>query len=74
MSIWLVDMAATSEQIGLVLSGEDEPPHTDDRVITTFLVRVQKEPQLPFLLREPSPKHIWVQLSIGDRMETFSGG
>lgn len=66
MSIWLVDMAATPDQLGLVLSLEDEPPHSDDRVITTFLVRVQKERPAP-------PELIWVQLSIDDRTENFSG-
>jgi hypothetical protein len=65
-------MAATSEQLGLVLGVEEEPLHSEDRVITTFLVRVQKERQLPFLVPEPPPDRIWVQLSIGDRTETFS--
>lgn len=66
MSIWLIDMAATPEQLGLVLGLEDEPPHSDDRVITTFLVRVRKERLTP-------PDRIWVQLSIGNRTEHFSG-
>lgn len=66
MSIWLVDMAATPEQLGLVLGIEADPPHSDDRVITTFLVRVEKEHPTP-------PERIWVQLSIGDRTEIFSG-
>lgn len=66
MSIWLVDLAAAPKQLGLVLSVEDDPPHSDDRVITTFLVRVQKERPAP-------PDGIWVQLSIGDRTEHFSG-
>lgn len=66
MSIWLVDMAATPDQLGLVLGVEDHTPHTDDRVITTFLVRVEKE-------RASPPERIWVQLSMGDRTEEFSG-
>ncbi|MHB9287020.1 hypothetical protein ACKVMT_08270 [Halobacteriales archaeon Cl-PHB] len=65
MSIWLIDMAAAPGDLGLVLGVEDETPQTDDRVITTFLVRVRKERQTP-------PTGIWVQLSIGDRTETFS--
>lgn len=73
MSIWLIDMAAAPEQLGLVLGVEDETPQSDDRVITTFLIRIQKERQPPFLVREPPPDRIWVQLSIGDRTETFSG-
>lgn len=66
MSIWLVDMAATPEQLGLVLGVEDHTPHADDRVITTFLVRVEKERRAP-------PERIWVQLSIDGRTEEFSG-
>jgi hypothetical protein len=62
MSIWLVDLAATSEQLGLVLGIED----SDDRVITTYIVRVRKEQATP-------PERIWVQLSIGNRTENFSG-
>ncbi len=65
MSIRLVDIAATPEQLGLVLSVEDETPQSDDRVIITFLIRVQPERQIP-------PDRIWIQLSIGDRTETFS--
>lgn len=65
-SIWLVDMAATPDQLGLVLELEDDPPHSEDRVITTFLVRVQKERPAP-------PERIWVQLSIDGRTERFSG-
>lgn len=66
MSIWLVDLAAAPKQLGLVLSVDDDPPYSDDRVITTFLVRVGKERRAP-------PDGIWVQLSIGDRTEHFSG-
>jgi hypothetical protein len=72
-SIWLVDMAAPPERLGLVLAVEDETTRSDERVITTYLGRVQKKGQAPCLLREPPPDRIWVQLSIGDRTETFSG-
>lgn len=64
MAIRLVDMAETTEQLGLVLDLEDEPPHSDDWVITTFLVRVRREGQ--------PPDRIWVELSIGDRTVDFS--
>lgn len=64
-SIWLLDVAAMPERLGLVLSLEDEPPQADDRVIATCLVRVQKERQAP-------PERIRVQLTNGDRTENFS--
>ena len=59
-------MAAAPEQLGLVLGVKAHTPHSDDRVITTFLVRVEKE-------REAPPERLWVQLSIDDRTEEFSG-
>ena len=65
-SIWLVDLAATPAQLGLVLRIEEHTPRSADRVITTLLVRVEKE-------RPEPPDRIWVQLSLGGRTETVSG-
>jgi|GEM_PF-2650736 len=42
----------------------DEPPHSDDRVISTLLLCVS----------HPVPDRITVELDIGNRHETFSGG
>ncbi|WP_229113809.1 hypothetical protein [Halapricum desulfuricans] len=41
----------------------DEPPHSDDRVISTLLLRI----------RRPAPDRITVELDIANRRETFSG-
>jgi hypothetical protein len=41
----------------------DEPPHSDDRVISTLLLRIPR----------PAPAGITVELGIADRLETFSG-
>ncbi len=50
----------------VVVSLRDEPPHSDDRVISTLLVRVTKRP-------DSVPKAIWVELGIDGRDETIAG-
>lgn len=65
-TVWLVDMAASDVNLGLVLGLQDPTPHSGDRVITTYLVRVHREGRSP-------PEGIWVQLSIDDRTVTFEG-
>jgi hypothetical protein len=65
-SVWLVDVAASDATLGLVLGLEDPTPRSEDRVVTTYLVRVHREGRRP-------PEGIWVQLSIDDRTVTFEG-
>jgi hypothetical protein len=52
--------------ITVVVALRDEPPYSEDRVITTLLVRVPRG-------EAGTPERISVELSIGDRSETFSG-
>jgi hypothetical protein len=62
----VVDLALTPVNLTAVVALRDEPPHSDDRVITTFLIRVPKR-------GDRVPDQIWVELSIDGREETFSG-
>lgn len=65
-TVWLVDMAASDVNLGLVLALEDPTPRSDDQVVTTFLVRVHRE-------GGPPPEGIWVQLEVDGRTVTFEG-
>ena len=74
MSVQLVDIAVSADQLVLAFDVEDTPPHSDDWVITSILVRVKRERRLPSAARESSPDGIRVRLSIGDRTMTACGG
>lgn len=63
----VVDLALTAASFTVVLALRDEPPHSDDRVITTLLVRV------PRRAAGTAPERINVELGIDDRDVTFSG-
>lgn len=63
----VVDLALTTASFTVVLALRDEPPYSDDRVITTFLIRV------PRRAGGTAPERINVELGIDDRDVTFSG-
>ena len=63
----VVDLALTTESFTVVLALRDDPPYSDDRVITTLLVRV------PRRAGGTAPERINVELGIDDRDVTFSG-
>lgn len=67
MHVDVVDLALTPVNLTAVLALRDDPPHSEDRVITTILIKVPRRGNAP-------PEQIWVELSIGERHETFSGG
>jgi hypothetical protein len=62
----VVDLALTPVNLTVVLALRDQPPHSDDRVITTLLVRVPRR-------GGNAPERIWVELGIDGRDVTFSG-
>lgn len=66
-SLEVVDLALTTANLTVVLALRDEPPYSDDRVITTLLVRV------PRRAGGTAPDRISVELGIGDRDVSFSG-
>jgi hypothetical protein len=64
MRFEIVDLHESESTLTVNVVIRDEPPHSDDRVISTLLLRVS----------HPVPDHIAVNLDIADRSETFSGG
>lgn len=62
----VVDLALTQSGLTVVLALRDEPPYSEDRVISTLLVRVDRRPG-------PQPDGMWVDLGIGGRDVSFSG-
>jgi hypothetical protein len=66
MHLDVVDLALTRSGFTVVLALRDEPPYSDDRVITTLLVRVPRK-------RGPQPERIWVELGIGGRDVSVAG-
>lgn len=62
----VVDLALTPVNLTVVLALRDDPPHSEDRVITTLLVRVPRR-------GGTAPERIWVELGIEGRDVTFSG-
>lgn len=62
----VVDLALTQSGFTVVLALRDDPAYTDDRVITTLLVRVPRK-------QGPQPDRIWVELGIGGRDVSVSG-
>jgi len=65
-SFWVPDVARSDVNLTVIVAAEDPTPHSDDRVITTLLVRVTDT-------GGPIPDKISVELSLGDRVELFSG-
>ncbi len=63
----VVDLALTTASLTVVLALRDEAPRSDDRVITTLLLRV------PRRAGGTAPDRINVELGIDDRDVTFSG-
>ena len=63
----VVYLALTTASFTVVLALRDEPPYSDDRVITTLLIRV------PRRAVGAAPERINVELGIDDRDVTFSG-
>jgi hypothetical protein len=63
MRFELVDIQESDANLTVNVVVRDETPHSDDRVISTLLLRVS----------HPVPDRIAVELDIADRHETFSG-
>lgn len=63
----VVDLALTTASLTVVLALRDEPPQSEDRVITTLVLRV------PRRAAGSAPDRINVELGIDDRDVTFSG-
>lgn len=66
MVLRVVDIATSRANLTVVVAVDDPTPYSDDRVITTLLVRVTRD-------GAPIPGAIQVELSIRDRQVTFSG-
>jgi len=64
MRFELLDVQDSEATVTVSLAVRDEAPHSDDRVISTLLLRIS----------HPVPDRIAVELDIADRRETFSGG
>lgn len=62
----VVDLALTHSGFTVVLALRDEPPYSEDRVISTILVRVDRR-------SGPQPNRMWVDLGIGGRDVSFAG-
>lgn len=67
MRFEVVDLTESDVNLTVVVAVRDETPHSDDLVITTFLVRVASD-------GSDAPEQISVELTIGDHHETFTGG
>lgn len=63
----VLEIQESDVNLTVVVAVRDEPPYSDDRVITTLLVRVTSQ-------HRTAPDRIGVELDIGDHHETFSGG
>jgi len=63
MRFEIVDINESDVNLTVNLVVRDETPHSDDRVISTLLLRIP----------HPVPDRIAVELDIADRHETFSG-
>lgn len=66
MRLRVVDLKASTASLTVVLDREDPTPYSDDRVITTLLLRVSSA-------EYPVPDAINVELDIGERHVTISG-
>jgi len=66
MTVRVVDVATSRANLVVVANVDDPTPHSDDRVITTLLVRVTRD-------GDPVPDAIRVELSFDGRHEAFSG-
>lgn len=66
MTLRVVDIATSRANLTVVVAVDDPTPHSDDRVITTLLIRVARD-------GAPTPEAIQVELSLGGRQVTFSG-
>lgn len=66
LDAWVPDVSESRTNLTVVVDLADESPASDDRVITTLLVRVTRT-------RRTIPEKISVELSMGDRHETFAG-
>lgn len=66
MRFELVDLHESDVNLTVVVAIRDDPPHSDDRVITTLLLQVDRDGWRV-------PKNIAVELDIGEHHETFSG-
>lgn len=62
----VLEVKESDVNLTVVVAVRDATPHSDDRVITTLLVRVTGERRTP-------PDSIAVELDIGDHHETFAG-
>ena len=63
MQFEIVDLHESGSDLTVDVAVRDETPHSDDRVISTLLLR----------LSHPVPDRITVELEIADRDERFSG-
>ena len=62
----IAEVVRTSKNVVVVAGIRDDPPYSDDRVITTLLVRVPRA-------SGEQPTKIWVELGFDGRSETISG-
>ena len=62
----VLEVKESDVNLTVVVAVRDEPPYSDDQVITTLLVSVTGE-------HRTAPDRIGVELDIGDHLETFSG-
>lgn len=66
MRFEVVDLHESEANLTVVVAVRDPTPHSDDRVISTLLLRVDRE-------GGGVPDRIAVELDIGEHHETFSG-
>lgn len=66
MRFEVVDLHESDVNLTVVVAVRDPTPHSEDRVISTLLLRVDRE-------GGGVPDRIAVELDIGDHHETFSG-
>jgi hypothetical protein len=66
MVLRVVDVASGRATLTVVVAVDDPTPHSDDRVVTTLLVRVRRDDA-------PVPDAVRVELSFDGREVTFSG-
>jgi hypothetical protein len=62
----VLELSESDVTLTVVVAVRDEPPYSDDRVITTLLLRVTGQHRTP-------PDRIAVELHIGDHHVTFAG-
>lgn len=65
MRFEIVDIHGSDVNLTVNVAIRDDPPHSDDRVIATLLLRVAR--------KGAAPDAIAVELDIGDHHKTFSG-